>query len=134
MLMLATLLAAQCVSCVWWNASECNNTSFSALIKFFDVSKRRRPISSGGTNTPSLRSASRRFLFIYLFIARQQSPPPPPITVATHRSGSRVSDFLSATLRGEQNKRFLEFLSRWTNHAAALGARFWHSHLFVIAK
>lgn len=81
MLMLATLLAAQCVSCVWWNASECNNTSFSALIKFFDVSKRRGPISSGGTNHFD-RPAAGFCSFIYLLHVNSRpllppSPSPP---------------------------------------------------------
>lgn len=67
MLMLATLLAAQCVSCVWWNASECNNTSFSALIKFFDVSK-RRGAHFIGRDKYSVTSIGQPQVFVHLFI------------------------------------------------------------------
>lgn len=140
MLMLATLLAPQCVNRVWRNAAECNNTSFTVLIKFVDVSKRRKPAAhfigwGGGVQIHPLfdRPVSGFHLSIYLL--HVNTPPhPPSISATTHRSGSPVSEFLSATLRGKQNKHFLEFLSRWTHHTAALGACFWHSHLFVITK
>lgn len=121
MLMFATLLAPQCVNCVWRNAPECNNTSFSALIKFFDVSKRRRPISSAGTNTLSFRLPRRRFLFIiYLSHVNSHSAPPSP-SPATDAKAKHLPSCLQ--LCGRHKVHFSGFLSRCTNHEAALGAR-----------
>lgn len=34
---------------------------------------------------------------------------------------------------GKHKEHHLEFLSRWSNHAAALSVCFWHLHAFVIA-
>lgn len=74
MLMLATLLAPQCVNRVWWNAITPHSMRWLNFLTYLKGGG-PRPISSGGTNTPSLRSASRRFLCLFIYLLHVNSRP-----------------------------------------------------------